>query len=134
MLSHRLIDARRITIGVGVAAGAIAVIALTENPLARADDLTCGADVCGTATLLGPFDFTSATIPADDYSSIGSFVLGPDGLSDATGYVITSGGDIPGVDISSVDFPGLAGETLLYTDVGGVVSAPIELLPFDLPL
>jgi hypothetical protein len=129
-----MIDARRISIGLGLTAGAIAVAALAGSSLAYADVLDCGADACGTATLIGPFDFTTASIPADDYSSIGSFVLGADGQADATGYVITSGGDVPGVDISSADFPGLAGETLLYTDVGGVIGAPVELLPFDLPL
>jgi hypothetical protein len=130
-----MIDARRFGIGLGVAAGAIAAAALAGSPLANADvdEPGCTADLCGTAYLLGPYDFTSVSIPADDYSNIGSFMLGPDGITDATGYVITSGTELPGAN-GLTDFPGIAGETLLYTDVGGVVGAPTELLPFDLPL
>jgi hypothetical protein len=85
-------------------------------------------------TLIGPFDFTTETIAADDYSSVGSFMLGPDSLVDGTGFYITSAAEVPPVDSALADFPGLAGETLLYQDVGGVIGAPIELLSFDIPL
>ena len=83
---------------------------------------------------MGPFDFTSLSIPADDYSNVGAFINGPDGFPDATGWVITSGGEMPEVNGIATDFAGLANETLLYTDIGGVIGSPVELLPFDIPL
>jgi hypothetical protein len=101
--------------------GATSGLALSGSALAKADDFDCPSDACGTANLVGPFDFTSLNIPADDYSNIGSFILGPDGFPDATGHVITSGGEMPEVNGIATDFAGIANETLLYTDIGGDV-------------
>jgi hypothetical protein len=134
LMSHRTIDARRLVIGLCIAAGATSGLALSGSALAKADDFACPSDLCGTSTLVGPFDFTSVNIPADDYSNVGSFILGPDGFPDATGYVITSGGEMPEVNGIATSFLGMANETLLYTDIGGVIGSPVELLPFDLPL
>jgi hypothetical protein len=145
MFEHTLGRGPRLGIYVAAAAGVIAA-ALAGSPLASADDSPLSVDGSALADLGGldctqvcgdtfgpflpyfPFEFTQELAPATGYSSVGDFYA-PDGLADATGFDIVSGN----TSFLS-EFTGVAGETVLYTLNDGVASAPIELLPFDLPL
>ena len=117
----------RLAIGLGVTASAITAVLAGSAP-AYADD-TCTSGLCSTVDLLGPLESVQDQAPATDYTSLGFFLNGPQGNADAFGFDITSG------QTSLVsEFAGIANETVLYTDFNGVASAPIELLPFDIPL
>jgi len=137
---------RRFGIYLGAATGVMAA-ALTGSPLACADDspasvdasalaalgdLAC-TDICGTSfgpyLPYFPFEFAQIEAPATDYTDVAALYV-PNGLADATGFEIASGH----TNLVSEGAVGVAGETVLYTVNDGVVSAPIELLPFDLPL
>jgi hypothetical protein len=150
MYNHPPAGSRRLGIGLGMAAGVIAA-ALAGSPLASADESPlavdastlaalgeppCTADLC--TNLVGPylpyfpFEFAQEVAPATDYSSEGAFYAPNDldnGLADATGFDIASGHTSLLTELA-----GVSGETVLYTLNDGIVSAPIELLPFDLPL
>jgi hypothetical protein len=118
----------RLAVGLGVTASAIAA-ALAGSASAYADEPPCSSDICSVISTLGPFETIQDDAPATDYTSDGFFLNGPQGVSDGFGFDIASG------QTSLVpEFPGIAGETVLYTDYGGVVGSPIELLPFDIPL
>lgn len=118
----------RLAVGLGVTASAIAA-ALAASAPAYADDSPCTSGLCSTVEVLGPLETIQDDAPATDYTSVGFFLNGPQGNSDAFGFDIVSG------QTSLVpEFQGVAGETVLYTDFNGVASSPIELLPFDIPL
>jgi hypothetical protein len=136
-MNTHTIGVRRFGLGLGLAAGA-ASAALIAGPTVYADipfEPPCSSDICGTAfgpfLPYFPFEYTHQYAPATDYTSEGSFYFPPGstGFPDVTGFDITSGH----TDFLA-DFQGVAGETVLYTDNDGVISAPIELLPFAVPL